>query len=351
MSYLVAHLSDPHLHNFTAYSSVNESGVNSRLLAGISAVERAVDAAVERGARAVVVSGDVFHVGSRYLTSGLSPVAAMFQRLSAKPLTYHIAAGNHDMASLDGKMHALEFLKGYRNFNVYDAASTVSIGPRHVDFVPFHRDPKALEEALGSLRGDHKADVLVIHAGIDAAQMGSEEVVDHGAVGPALFEGWELVLAGHYHGYQCGQYSGGEWVIPGSLLQVGASEEGQRKGFVLVDYETMDREFVEVESPRFVTLRLPADLKRLDELKANPARYLRLLGETSDLDRPDVVRLMQGAEALWTFEPAAQSSEGPRLAIGLDTSPAAVLSKYVDHRKPEGYDLDRLKQVGASFLE
>lgn len=351
----VAHISDPHLHSFSSFNVTLESGVSSRLDASLSTFESAVDVGVERGARDVVVSGDLVHIGKLHLHKDFSPLVDKFRHIIEKHgrnLNFHFLAGNHDMASLDGEVHALEFLKGFAGCHVWDRPHGVRIADRMVDFVPFIRDPKEAEERLGRMRDDPtRGSILVLHAGIASAQMASESVIDHGALSPDLFEGWNLTIAGHYHGHQRGTYTGGEWIIPGSLLQVDSSEEGQAKGLVLVDYDSLDWEFVKVESPEFVTLKIPSDLARLEQLRDRPDRYLKLIGETPDITLADLRRLMDGARAKWTPDVTRQVSTGTRIAVNLDTSATTLADRYVRHINPPGFDIERLIKTGTAYLE
>ena len=66
MKYLL--MSDLHFHNWSAFSTTNGNGVNSRLQIIMHEILRAIDVHEARGGdKVLVVAGDVFHLISNWL--------------------------------------------------------------------------------------------------------------------------------------------------------------------------------------------------------------------------------------------------------------------------------------------
>jgi exonuclease SbcD len=93
---------------------------------------------------------------------------------------------------------------------------------------------------------------------------------------------WDYVALGHIHKHQeLNQGQRPPIVYPGSLERIDFGEEGERKGFVMVQLERgrADWEFIPVNARRFLTIRLDVTqsddpmtdiLDELEQHRVNP---------------------------------------------------------------------------------
>jgi exonuclease SbcD len=106
--------------------------------------------------------------------------------------------------------------------------------------------------------------VLTAHLSVSEAKQGSEQSVMIGrdvVVLKSLLADptWDYVALGHIHKHQ--ELNQGQIppiVYPGSLERIDFGEEGERKGFVMVQLERgrAEWEFIPVDARRFLTIRL-----------------------------------------------------------------------------------------------
>lgn len=351
---LVAHWSDIHLHNFQSYSRILPSGANSRLMDGLQVMRNIVDEASALGVSRHIFSGDWHNKGLQLQTTALSPMLDVVRELfgSGTERSMYAIAGNHDMASLDGKVHALSALRG-EGFTVFDDPEQIEIGKSTVTFIPYQRDPSKLLSILDELRPKANAkrkQVLVLHTGIEGAEARSGVVLEAGVVPTSALVGWNLVISGHYHLHASGKFPGGEWIIPGSAMQTDASEEGQEKGFVLVNYDTLAWSFHPVKVPQFRTLSLPDEWDQALELGKSAQNYLRLVSTDSKLSAPEVSERMKSCVAPWTFALHSDAQVVQRIeGLDLKMSLVDMLKKYVENNSKD-LDTARLLAVGLRAI-
>ena len=93
-------MADLHLHNWNAFASVGESGVNARLQLLLNEIRRCADEVKKAGGDTIVIAGDVFHVRGSIAPSVLNPTLDTLRHLISGGIRFVILAGNHD---LEGK--------------------------------------------------------------------------------------------------------------------------------------------------------------------------------------------------------------------------------------------------------
>ena len=102
-------ISDTHLHNWSQFAIPTESGINSRLLQILKAIEEAACAADYHAPAGVVPTvyhgGDLFHVRGSLTPSVLNAVLDFFKTIHRDyGVRFRMIAGNHD---LETKTHVL----------------------------------------------------------------------------------------------------------------------------------------------------------------------------------------------------------------------------------------------------
>lgn len=238
-------VSDQHFHNWSAFSEVNNDGINSRLAASIAELFRCADTVKAAGGKTIINAGDTFHVRGSVAPSVFNPVMDAHQRLIEMGFEVLILAGNHDIehsqvSRLGNSVTALESV-GCRIINE----------PCLMDqkaFVPWYSNIKELKAHLESL-GDsenHLRD-LIIHAPIDGVICG---LPDHGITSVYLANlGFKRVLSGHYHNHK--DFGNGVYSI-GSTSHLTWSDVGSKAGFLIVHEDRVER--FASHAPEFIDL-------------------------------------------------------------------------------------------------
>lgn len=242
-------ISDQHFHSWSAFSTTNSDGVNSRLQYQLNELRRCADAVREAGGDTIFNAGDTFHTRGTLTPTVLNPVMDLHRDLIAEGFKLVILAGNHDIeqknvARISSAVTALEGI-GCRIVNtpVYDDANAMVM-------IPWIANITELKAAIEAIDPSDRAGChLILHAPIDGVIPG---LPDHGLDAVYLDSlGFKRVLSGHYHAHK--------EVVPGSVWSIGASthqtwgDVGAKAGFLIVSgsgvkwHASHAPEFVEID--------------------------------------------------------------------------------------------------------
>lgn len=219
-------MADIHFHSWSAFSSVNENGINSRLQIQLDEVRRCASEVKEAGGTKIVIAGDVFHVRGSLAPSVLNPVMDLFSELTEDGFEIEILAGNHDLEGknadrISSAITALE-RAGCKVIN-----HPYSDGA-YLSYVPWMNSIKELKETLDTAKSVAGGD-LILHAPIDDVIPGLPE---HGLTAKYLSDlGWKRVFSGHYHNHK--DFENGVYSI-GALCHQTWSDVGTKAGFLIV---------------------------------------------------------------------------------------------------------------------
>jgi DNA repair exonuclease SbcCD nuclease subunit len=234
-------ISDTHNHNWSAFSTMLPTGVNSRLQATLDEFERAAVELKSVGGHVTYHAGDLFHVRGSVAPSVVNPTSDQLKRALAKHgVGYTLDAGNHD---LEGKHstrlgNACEMIRDDKAVKV---VSEPQFFEHHdgtcVLVVPWHEriaDLKATIESEARRTARQQTD-LIIHAPVDGVIPG---LPDHGLTPAYLASlGFKRVFAGHYHNFK--DFGNGVYSI-GALTHLSWSDVGSKAGFLIVYDDKVD---------------------------------------------------------------------------------------------------------------
>lgn len=310
------HLADIHI-GMENYGRLDpKSGLNSRVVDFLRRFSEAVDEALKREVDVCIFAGDAYK-NQRPNPTFQREFARRVKRLAGEGVPVVLLVGNHDMATADRAASSLDI------FGVLDVPGVIVADreeihqltcrrgqPLQVATVPYPQRSRLLSREqfqnmtladldleLSRILGENLADlaaeaqerpdtpaVLTAHLSVSEAKQGSEQSVMIGRDVVVLKSvladaAWDYVALGHIHKHQ--ELNGGHQppiIYPGSLERIDFSEEGERKGFVMVQLERGRAawEFVPVKCRPFITLRLdvtqsPEPLTAiLDELEQHP---------------------------------------------------------------------------------
>jgi exonuclease SbcD len=261
------HVADTHL-GLTRYST---PGTTSRADDFAKTLLRFAEIATDEKVDAVFIAGDTFHTRRPLPRDLLSLATALDYLRQYQHIPAYIVPGNHDGMDTvgDPRTHALAWMKALRPSDVH-----VLIDPTAAHFhyspsghfnlvsVPYphkrafdsslpHLDPeervreigRRLEVAIDAMIDKVQADedaaptIFMGHLSVAGAVMGSEVAMRLGwdvAIRGSILDKVDYGALGHIHRQQ--QAAEKAWYA-GSPEYVDFGEEGQRKGFLLVDVE------------------------------------------------------------------------------------------------------------------
>jgi exonuclease SbcD len=402
------HLADIHIgiENYGRLDS--KSGLNSRVVDFLRRLSQVIDMALEREVDVCILAGDAYK-NQRPNPTFQREFARRIKRLADSGVPVVLLVGNHDMATADRAANSLDI------FGVLDVPGVTVAAreelhqitcrrgqPLQVATVPYpqrsrllaHSDFKnmTLEELdleVGRLvyefiaedlapKAREKPDipaVLAAHFSVSQAKQGSEQSVLIGrdiVVQKSLLDDptWDYVALGHIHKHQ--ELNGGQHppiVYPGSLERIDFGEEGERKGFVMVELERgrADWEFTPVDARRFVTIRIDVTgvddpmtqiLDEVAEHRIEEAVVRLIVKATEDqevlLDDKPIRQALRSAGYIASIIRDVDRAQRHRLGgvTAEELTPAEILELYLHLKEtPEERKAVLLRHAEAIFKE
>lgn len=381
------HLADIHI-GMENYGRLDpKSGLNSRVVDFLRRLSQVIDMALEREVDVCIFAGDAYK-NQRPNPTFQREFARRIKRLAGEGVPVILLVGNHDMATADRAASSLEI------FGVLDTPGVIVADreevhqlvcrrgqPLQVATVPYPQRSRLLareqyqnltldelDMELSRILGENLNDlaaevkdrpdvpaVLAGHFSVSGARQGSEQSVMIGRdvvvmksqlTDPA----WDYVALGHIHKHQ--ELNNGQHppiVYPGSLERIDFGEEGERKGFVMVELERgcAKWEFVPVEARRFVTIRLDARQSAepmtdiLDELEQHPVdgAIVRVIIKATEaqeilLDEKPIRQALRGASYVASIVRDIDRAQRHRLGgiSAEELTPQEALERYLDSK-------------------
>jgi DNA repair exonuclease SbcCD nuclease subunit len=271
-------MADIHFHNWSAFSSINATGVNSRLQVQIDEVKRCADEVKKAGGNKLVIAGDVFHVRGSLAPTVLNPVMDLFNGLTDDGFEIEILAGNHDLEgrNADRVSSAITTLEraGCKVINSPTSDST------YLSYVPWFNSVKELKEILDTASPVATGD-LILHAPIDDVIIG---LPSHGLTASYLAKlGFSRVFSGHYHNHK--DFENGVYSI-GALTHHTWSDVGSKAGFLIVTDKLVT--WRKSHAPAFVDIH--GDTPEEDVPLMVDGNYVRIKTTESNLAKLDELR-------------------------------------------------------------
>ena len=401
------HLADIHI-GIENYGRLDgQSGLNSRVVDFLRRLSQVIDLALEREVDVCIFAGDAYK-NQRPNPTFQREFCRRMKRLADAGVPIILLVGNHDMATADRAASSLDI------FGVFDMPGVIVADreevyqitcrrgqPLQVATMPYPQRSRLLaqrefrnmtlddldlelgrilHENLVDLAGQVKENpdipaVLTAHVSVSEAKQGSEQSVMIGrdvVVLKSLLadSAWDYVALGHIHKHQ--ELNRGEQppiVYPGSLERIDFGEEGERKGFVMVQLERGRAawEFIPVEARRFVTIRLDVTqsedpmLDILDELEQHPVdgAVVRVIIKATEaqevvLDDKLIRQTLRNASYIASIVRDIDRFQQRRLGgvSAEELTPQQALEFYLDMKEtPDDRKTELLRYAEAIFRE
>lgn len=293
--------SDTHNHNWHAFSTMLESGVNNRLQMILDETLRLATEIKAMGGKTMYHSGDLFHVRGNIAPSVLNPTLDTYRHIvQDMGIEVRILSGNHDLEGRDAHRvsSAITALEG--------------IGCKIVNKVTFFSDDKmvmipwiqdvnnlkaAIVQAVDDINGGihhhlHSDWSLMIHAPVDGVIPG---LPAHGLTNTELAAyGFKYVFSGHYHHHK--DFGDGVFSVGASTHQTW-SDVGSKAGFITVDEDGV--KWHKSHAPEFV--EIGGDMDEFEIKTLVDGAYVRAkisTANTADVERVRAFLTENGAKGV-----------------------------------------------------
>ena len=324
----ILHFADLHLGVETYGRLDPATGLSSRLLDFLKALDQVVDYALKNRVDLVLFCGDAYRSREPTQTQQRE-FAKRINRLSTSSIPIFLLVGNHDLPNAIGRATTTEIFDTLAVKNVYVSnrpevyliptnSGTVQIAslpwPRRSALLTkeetknltFDQINQRLQQALTNViaASISKLDpglpaILAAHVWVSGAQVGSERSMTIGqehALLPSNVANpaFDYIALGHIHKHQV-LINNPPVVYSGSLERLDFSEEGDDKGFYLVEFDP-DREtgkrlvsfdFHKVTGRRFLTININIEPQDTEPT----AIVLKAIAEQHDKVKSAIVRL------------------------------------------------------------
>jgi exonuclease SbcD len=296
MQMRILHFSDLHI-GVENYGRVDpETGLSTRLGDFLAALDEVVEHALTQDVDLVLLAGDAYK-GRDPSQTHQREFARRLHRLSGAGIPTFLLVGNHDLPNATSRANAVEIFPTLQVPNVYigDSLQTYALptrdGPLQILAVPWPRRGgilsredsrglsieevrQAIESRLTAAIEDRARQldpsipaIMAAHVTVNGATVGTERSMmlgqDHVLLVSNLQKPQlEYVALGHIHKHQVLRRDPPMVVYSGSLQRVDFSEEGDEKGFCVIDLDPsapqgkrmVDFQFHQVKARPFVTI-------------------------------------------------------------------------------------------------
>ena len=405
----VLHFSDLHI-GVENYGRIDpETGLSTRLGDFLYSLDQVVEFALTEGVDLVLLAGDAYK-GRDPTQTHQREFAKRLNRLSRAGIPTFLLVGNHDLPAASSRATAVDIFPTLEVANVYVGNSlknydvSTPLGPIQVLAVPWPRRSailsredsrdmsieqvrQALEERLTEgidieakkLNPDIPA-IITAHVTVNGATVGTERSMmlgqDHVLLVSALArQQVEYVALGHIHKHQILRPDPPMVVYSGSLQRVDFSEEGDEKGFCVVDLDQTapqgqrmtNFEFHKLDARIFVTVDVSVEPQDVDptttvvrainrkEIADAVVRVRISLAPESDahLRETEIRKALEPAHFIASISREIVGSRRTRISPteGEDLQPMQALGLYLDSRNIEGERRERILRKAEELIE
>ncbi len=406
----ILHFADLHL-GVESYGRIDPAtGISSRLLDFLSALDQVVDYALENRVDLVLFCGDAYKSREPSQTQQRE-FAKRINRLVTGGIPIFLLVGNHDLPNAIGKATTTEIFDTLAVKNVYVSnrpdiyriptqSGTIQIASlpwlrrsallskEETKNLDFEQINQKLQQVLTNIIAAHASklnpglpSILAAHVGVANATVGSERLMAIGQehfllLGNVANPAFNYIALGHIHKHQV-LSENPPVVYAGSLEKVDFGEEEDEKGFYLVEIEPdqpagqrqVSFDFHPVSGRRFLTINVDIEPENADPT-STMLRAIHPAGE--DKVRGAIVRLQISLPAeiegqlrdndirdalkeAYYFTMAKDIKRETRLRLGQFTAeeitPLEALKKYLEANKVAPAQAKLLLEYGERLIQ
>lgn len=189
----------------------------------------------EHNIEEVFILGDVFDSRPAMNINIMNEVCNIF-----KSFKWTVLVGNHDCyLNTSTKINSLKLFSKFTNVDVIETMQEKEFFGNKFLFVPWIFDEDKFLEDIKK----YKSVVCLGHFDLNGFSMGHK--ISDSSLMPEVFQNFKKVFSGHFHTPQTRMFGTTEFIYCGSPMQYDWGEVGQRKGFYILDTDTIQYEFIE----------------------------------------------------------------------------------------------------------
>ena len=405
----ILHFSDLHIGVENYGRTDPETGLSTRLGDFLDSLDQVVEFALNEGVDLVLLAGDAYK-GRDPTQTHQREFAKRLNRLSKAGIPTFLLVGNHDLPAASRRATAVDIFPTLEvaNIHVGNSLKTYDVatpsGPLQVLAVPWPRRSailsredsrgmsieqvrQTLEERLtdGIEVAASQLDptipaILTGHVTVNGATVGTERSMmlgqDHVLLVSALVRPQvEYVALGHIHKHQILRPDPPMVVYSGSLQRVDFSEEGDEKGFCVIDLDPaapqgqrMTKfEFHKLDARSFVTVDVTLEPQDVDptatvvraiarkEIAGAVVRVRISLAAESDahLKETEIRAALEPAHFIASISREVAGTRRTRISPseGEDLQPMQALGLYLDSKNIEGERREKIMRKAEELME
>ena len=405
----ILHFSDLHIGVENYGRTDPKTGLSTRLGDFLDSLEQVVEFALNEGVDLVLLAGDAYK-GRDPTQTHQREFAKRLNRLSQAGIPAFLLVGNHDLPAASSRATAVDIFPTLEvaNIHVGNSLKTYDVptpsGPLQVLAVPWPRRSailsredsrgmsieqvrQTLEERLtdGIEVAASQLDptipaILTGHVTVNGATVGTERSMmlgqDHVLLVSALVRPQvEYVALGHIHKHQILRPDPPMVVYSGSLQRVDFSEEGDEKGFCVIDLDPaapqgqrMTKfEFHKLDARSFVTVDVTLEPQDVDptatvvraiarkEIAGAVVRVRISLAAESDahLKETEIRAALEPAHFIASISREVAGTRRTRISPseGEDLQPMQALGLYLDSKNIEGERREKIMRKAEELME
>jgi exonuclease SbcD len=405
----ILHFSDLHI-GVENYGRLDpKTGLSTRLGDFLGSLDQVVEFALNEGVDLVLLAGDAYK-GRDPTQTHQREFAKRLNRLSQAGIPTFLLVGNHDLPAASSRATAVDIFPTLEvaNIHVGNSLKTYDVatpsGPLQVLAVPWPRRSAILSredsrgmsieqvrqtleerltngiEAAASQLDSTIPAILTGHVTVNGATVGTERSMmlgqDHVLLVSALVRPQvEYIALGHIHKHQILRPDPPMVVYSGSLQRVDFSEEGDEKGFCVIDLDPaaplgqrMTKfEFHKLDARSFVTVDVTVEPQDVDptatvvraiarkEIAGAVVRVRISLVAESDahLKETEIRAALEPAHFIASISREVAGTRRTRISPseGEDLQPMQALGLYLDSRNIEGERREKIMRKAEELME
>ncbi len=393
------HFADFHL-GMETYGRIDPTtGLSSRVMDFLAALDRLVDYALSEDIHLVIFAGDAYKNRDPNPTYERE-FATRILRMSRAGIPVVLIVGNHDLPPAHGRASTVDTFTTFQAENVYVGRTIETLrietkgGPVQVVTLPWilrsrflnreqtqgkslaEIDEMLIQTVDGMLDKEKERlspdvpAVLAGHATVVGAQFGSERTIMLGqdialtlsSIGDTIFD---YVALGHIHKHQVLRETP-PVVYAGSMERVDFGEEKEDKGFVVAEVEkgSARYRFQSVQPRRMVTIRVKAQgddptrevLEAIEKENLDGAivrAFIRMREDQSLLlDMSAVMAALDKAFYVASVVPDVERTVRYRLGTATpeELPPEQILARYLEAKQVPKDKAENLLEKGSEIL-
>ena len=188
----------------------------------------------DKGIKDLIFCGDWHHNRSEISVNTLqvsADILDMFEEFNLIAIT-----GNHDIYYKHRTdVNSLSIFKNRKNVTILEQYQTLEAFDKKLSFCPWNTPTKVIEES----------DVIFGHFEIETFKMNAFKICEEGVRVKDLLKKSSLIISGHFHTRHEKQFGAGTILYVGNPFQMDFGDAGNRKGYHILDLDTLEYEFFE----------------------------------------------------------------------------------------------------------